>query len=580
MEQWRPDSGLFKKREEKPKEGHPFFVDRTRELALGDGPFVETPTIRDNTLTLLTYLTRSPKARVMINGEQGSGRYTLLRSIALASVQNTFPGLEKKKIIEIDGQSLIKETQQDKANRLPELLASMKDSFFYIDLSGLSDQELAFVSRLKWSVPLMVIGSPRAFKNKDLWVDQWDDVSIKPYTTGEVKQIIEGHYGYILQKNNLTGGNEKEIIDLLLTYAEGVTQKSQPGAGLELLRLTAAAIKLSGSDVLDANQVAQFMARQGHVSPDTLLKGENEKILDLEKAFSERIINQEEAKERILAALRRKAAALSEDKRPIGSFIFLGPTGVGKTETARVLAETLFGSQKNMIQIDMSEYQEPHSISRLIGSPPGYVGYDAGGHLTEAVRRDSFSVVLLDEFDKANSNVYDVLLQVLEDGRLTDGKGRTVDFRQTIIIMTSNFMSEYFYQGMKQGVDPDQVSREILENFKTSMRPELINRIDGIVVYKPLTKEDSRQVLDLMIENMVQRQLKSERDIDVEVTTELRQYLLDQGFDQKLGARPLKRMVEQLILDNVAAKIISGEVQNGDKLFLSLKGEEIVVTKA
>jgi len=258
----------------------------------------------------------------------------------------------------------------------------------------------------------------------------------------------------------------------------------------------------------------------------------------------------------------------------------LGPTGVGKTETARVLAETLFGSQKNMIQIDMSEYQEPHSISRLIGSPPGYVGYDAGGHLTEAVRRDSFSVVLLDEFDKANSNVYDVLLQVLEDGRLTDGKGRTVDFRQTIIIMTSNFMSEYFYQGMKQGVDPDQVSREILENFKTSMRPELINRIDGIVVYKPLTKEDSRQVLDLMIENMVQRQLKSERDIDVEVTTELRQYLLDQGFDQKLGARPLKRMVEQLILDNVAAKIISGEVQNGDKLFLSLKGEEIVVTKA
>src|SRR3989338_4386822 len=286
MEQWRPDSGLFKKRGEKPKEGHPFFVDRTRELALGDGPFFETPTFHDNTVTPLTYLTRSPKARVMINGEQGSGRYTLLRSIALASVQNTFPGLEKKKIIEIDGQSLIKETQQDKANRLPELLASMKDSFFYIDLSGLSDQELAFVSRLKWSVPLMVIGSPRAFKNKDLWVDQWDDVSIKPYTTGEVKQIIEGHYGYILQKNNLTGGNEKEIIDLLLTYAEGVTQKSQPGAGLELLRLTAAAIKLSGSDVLDANQVAQFMARQGHFSPDTLLKGENEKILDLEKAFS------------------------------------------------------------------------------------------------------------------------------------------------------------------------------------------------------------------------------------------------------------------------------------------------------
>jgi len=289
----------------------------------------------------------------------------------------------------------------------------------------------------------------------------------------------------------------------------------------------------------------------------------------MEERLRQRVVGQEDALARVSNAVRRSRAGLSDAKRPIGSFIFLGPTGVGKTELARALAEFLFDDEKLMVRIDMSEYMEKHSVSRLIGAPPGYVGYEEGGQLTEQVRRHPYSVVLFDEIEKANPDVFNVLLQILEDGRLTDGKGRTVDFRNTVLVMTSNVGSSAIFE--LSGSDRERARKEAMEALRAAFRPEFINRIDEIVIFNPLGKEQLERIVDLLLKNV--EALLAERNITLELTRAAKEVLLSEGYDPAYGARPLRRTIQRMIQDPLALQILEGKVLPGDHVLVGRDGK-------
>jgi len=275
----------------------------------------------------------------------------------------------------------------------------------------------------------------------------------------------------------------------------------------------------------------------------------------------------------VSAAIRRSRAGLQDPNRPVGSFIFLGPTGVGKTELARALAEFLFDDEQNMVRIDMSEYQERHTVSRLIGAPPGYVGYDEGGQLTEAVRRHPYSVVLFDEIEKAHPEVFNVLLQVLDDGRLTDGQGRVVDFRNTILIMTSNLGSQYILDVAEVN---EEVERRVREVLRQHFRPEFLNRVDEIVVFHALDRAQLRQIVDIQLARL--RGLLKDRQITIELTDKAKDIVVAEGYDPAFGARPLKRVIQHKIADPLATDILLGKVQSGDHLLVDAIGDKLTFT--
>ncbi len=291
-----------------------------------------------------------------------------------------------------------------------------------------------------------------------------------------------------------------------------------------------------------------------------LLEGEAQKLVTMETRLRQRVIGQDAALERVANSIRRNRAGLSDPNRPIGSFIFLGPTGVGKTELARALAEFLFDDERSMIRLDMSEYMEKHSVSRLIGAPPGYVGYEEGGQLTEQVRRHPYSVVLFDEIEKAHPDVFNVLLQILEDGRLTDGKGRTVDFRNAVLVMTSNVGSTALFE--LAGRDPELARKEALEALRQAFRPEFINRIDEIVLFNPLGQEQLDKIVDLELAKVLR--LLAERKVRIKLTSAARERLVRDGYDPAYGARPLRRTVQRLVQDPLAMRILDGSVLPGD----------------
>src|SRR5512142_66159 len=309
---------------------------------------------------------------------------------------------------------------------------------------------------------------------------------------------------------------------------------------------------------VDAEEIAAIVSRWTGIPVSRLMEGEMQKLIRMEERLHERVIGQDEALTAVSNAVRRARAGLQDPNRPIGSFIFLGPTGVGKTELARALAEFLFDDEHAMIRIDMSEYQEKHTVSRLIGAPPGYVGYEEGGQLTEAVRRRPYSVVLFDEIEKAHSEVFNVLLQLLDDGRLTDGQGRTVDFRNTVVIMTSNLGNQLWEGG--HSVTRDEITRVLQAHF----RPEFLNRIDEIVIFHPLTRAELAKIVGIQLRRV--RQLLEERGFHLEVTEAAREYLAEVGYDADFGARPLKRVIQREVQDPLALKILSGEVHEGDTL--------------
>ena len=330
--------------------------------------------------------------------------------------------------------------------------------------------------------------------------------------------------------------------------------------------------------VVDEEDIAGLVAQWTGIPVSRMMETETDKLVHMEERIHQRIVDQEEAVAAVSEAIKRGRAGLKDPKRPIGSFIFLGPTGVGKTELARALAEFLFDDEETMVRLDMSEYMEKHTVSRLIGSPPGYVGYEEGGQLTEAVRRRPYRVILFDEVEKAHPDVFNILLQLLEDGRLTDGHGRTVDFKNTVVVMTSNLGTEEFQrQGIgfsrKEEAEEQRMRSAIEGALKRTFRPELLNRIDDVVIFRPLTEEHLKSIVDLLI-NEVERRL-AERDIKLEVDEEAKAWLVQRGYDPVYGARPLRRAIQRYVENPISTKILQGEFKEGDTIAISLQEDNL-----
>jgi ATP-dependent Clp protease ATP-binding subunit ClpB len=334
---------------------------------------------------------------------------------------------------------------------------------------------------------------------------------------------------------------------------------------------------------VDVEDIADVVSKWTGIPVNKMMASEREKLLLLESVLEKRVVGQEDAVEAVSDAIRRSRAGVQDDKKPIGSFIFLGTTGVGKTELAKTLSEYLFNDENSMTRIDMSEYQEKHAVSRLVGAPPGYVGYEEGGQLTEAVRRKPYSVILLDEIEKAHPDVFNILLQVLDDGRLTDNKGRVVDFKNTIIIMTSNIGSHIIqdnFEGIEEGNKDEIESKTKLEVFdllKKSVRPEFLNRIDETIMFHPLTRANVTQITKIQLELLAKRLLKN--GLQISATSEAIEWLAQLGYDPQFGARPIKRVIQKKVMNELSKEILAGTIDSEQPIVIDSFENEIVFRK-
>ena len=355
------------------------------------------------------------------------------------------------------------------------------------------------------------------------------------------------------------------IIPQLKSKLEEAEKKAQTSGENTLLR-----------DKVNEEEIAKIISRWTQIPITKLMEGERHKLLRLEDILHKRVIGQNEAVSTVTDAILRSRAGIKDPRRPIGSFLFLGPTGVGKTELAKALAEALFDDEHNMIRIDMSEYMEKHSVARLIGAPPGYIGYEEGGQLTEAVRRKPYAVILFDEVEKAHPDVFNVLLQVLDDGRVTDSKGRTVDFKNTIIILTSNLGSQMILEGIEENGEISEEAQEAVNAMlKTHFRPEFLNRLDEIVLYKPLQKQEIVKIVSLLEKDLEKR--LEDKQLHVRLTERARDYVAEQGFDPIFGARPLRRFLQRKVETLIARTLIAQEIMPFSTFVVDYNGEELTV---
>jgi ATP-dependent Clp protease ATP-binding subunit ClpB len=433
--------------------------------------------------------------------------------------------------LEIERQALLKETDahsKERRKQIEKELAVLKE-----DSSG---------RKARWQAEKEAIGKIRKLKEQ---IEQLKAEEQKYERAGELAKVAEIRYGKI-------AAAERDLQQAQERFS--AVQKDAP-----MLK-----------EEVDEEDIAKLVSKWTGIPTGRLLEGEAQKLVHMEERLRQRVVGQDDALGRVSNAVRRSRAGLSDIKRPIGSFIFLGPTGVGKTELARALAEFLFDDEKLMIRIDMSEYMEKHTVSRLIGAPPGYVGYEEGGQLTEQVRRHPYSVILFDEIEKAHPDVFNVLLQILEDGRLTDGKGRTVDFRNTVLVMTSNVGSTAIFELSSK--DPERARKEAMEALRASFRPEFINRIDEIVIFNALGKDQLAKIVGLLL--MSVEKLLAERQITLELTTAAQELLLREGYDPAYGARPLRRTIQRLIQDPLALQILQGTVLPGDHVRVDRDGQK------
>jgi ATP-dependent Clp protease ATP-binding subunit ClpB len=433
--------------------------------------------------------------------------------------------------LEIERQALLKETDAHSVERRAQIekeLARLRE-----DSSG---------RKAQWQAEKDAIGKIRKLKEQ---IEQLKAEAERYERSGELAKVAEIRYGKVAQaERDLNAAQERF----------SAMQKDSP-----MLK-----------EEVDEEDIAKLVSKWTGIPVGRLLEGEAQKLVHMEERLRQRVVGQDDALTRVSNAVRRSRAGLSDTKRPIGSFIFLGPTGVGKTELARALAEFLFDDDKLMIRIDMSEYMEKHTVSRLIGAPPGYVGYEEGGQLTEQVRRHPYSVVLFDEIEKAHPDVFNVLLQILEDGRLTDGKGRTVDFRNTVLVMTSNVGSAAIFELSEK--DPELARKEAMEALRASFRPEFLNRIDEIVIFNPLGKEQLARIVGLLLKSV--ERLLAERQITLEITPTATELLLREGYDPAYGARPLRRTIQRLIQDPLAMQILEGKVLPGERVRVDRDGRK------
>ncbi|MGC0779300.1 MAG: AAA family ATPase, partial [Candidatus Acidiferrum sp.] len=431
--------------------------------------------------------------------------------------------------LEIERQALLKETDAHSVERRKQIEK---------ELAKLREDSSA--RKARWQAEKAEIAKIRKLKAQ---IDQLKAEEQRFERAGELAKVAEIRYGKIAQA-------ERELKEAQDRF--DAVQKNT-----RMLK-----------EEVDEEDIAKLVSKWTGIPVGRLLEGEAQKLVHMEERLRQRVVGQEDALSRVANAVRRSRAGLSDAKRPIGSFIFLGPTGVGKTELARALAEFLFDDEKLMIRIDMSEYMEKHSVSRLIGAPPGYVGYEEGGQLTEQVRRHPYSVILFDEIEKAHPDVFNVLLQILEDGRLTDGKGRTVDFRNTVLVMTSNVGSTAIFE--LSGKDPERARKQAMEALRAAFRPEFINRIDEIVIFNPLGKEQLERIVVLLLRNV--EKLLAERQITLDLTRPAIELLLHEGFDPAYGARPLRRTIQRLIQDPLAMQILEGAILPGDHVRVDRDG--------
>jgi len=410
-----------------------------------------------------------------------------------------------------------------------------------IELANLKEQSSQLKGR--WQVEKDTIKQINAVKEQ---VEAAKMEAEKAERVGDLNKAAELKYGRLIELNKQLDALNGKLSEL---HKDGALLKQE----------------------VTEEDIAEVVARWTRIPVTRMLESEKQKILHIADRLRERVVGQEEAVEAISLAVRRSRAGMSEENRPIGSFIFLGPTGVGKTELARALAEVLFDDENAMVRLDMSEYMEQFNVSRLIGAPPGYVGYDEGGQLTEAVRRRPYSVVLLDEIEKAHPEVFNILLQILEDGRLTDGKGHVVNFKNTMIIMTSNIAAEYIMQRFQNINDANRervyesARGEILQILKQKLRPEFLNRVDEIIMFRPLSKEQIHQIVSIQFERIVRKTMQRQ-GLDGKLTERAKDYLADKGYDPVFGARPLKRIMQKELVNEIATRILEGKLQKGDFL--------------
>jgi ATP-dependent Clp protease ATP-binding subunit ClpB len=441
--------------------------------------------------------------------------------------------------LQIEREGLKKETDVHSRERLAVIERAIGEN-----------QEKFSTMQAHWEAEKSAIGGLRAVKEK-IEAAKTDQVSAE--RRGDLNKAAEIKFGVLPSL-------EKEVAQQQARLAE--LQKHQ-----HFLK-----------EEVDAEDIAQVVAKWTGIPVTRLLEGEVQKLVHMEERLSQRVIGQGPALEAVSNAVRRARSGLQDPNRPIGSFIFLGPTGVGKTETAKALAEFLFDTDSAVIRIDMSEYMEKHSVARLLGAPPGYIGYDEGGQLTETVRRHPYSVVLFDEIEKAHPDVFNVLLQILDEGRLTDGQGRTVDFKNVVLILTSNIGSQTIQDAIVSKGELDAPSRKaVMDQLKQHFRPEFLNRVDEVVLFEPLKEADMAKVVDIQFARL--QKLATEKRLTLVLTPAAREFLAHEGYDPIYGARPLKRAIQKYLQDPLALKILSGEFIPGDTVTLDVMADIIKMTK-
>ncbi|WP_436639484.1 ATP-dependent chaperone ClpB [Microbaculum sp. FT89] len=437
--------------------------------------------------------------------------------------------------LKIEREALKKETDKASRDRLEKLEKDLADL-----------EEKASHLEARWKAEKDKLGSAADLKKQ---LDDARNELAQAQRSGEYQRAGELAYGVIPDL-------EKKVAEI---------EDTEEGGDVML------------EETVMPDHVGQVVSRWTGIPVDKMLEGERDKLLRMEEALAKRVVGQDEAVEAVSTAVRRARAGLQDPNRPIGSFMFLGPTGVGKTELTKALAEFLFDDETAMVRMDMSEFMEKHSVARLIGAPPGYVGYEEGGALTEAVRRRPYQVVLFDEIEKAHPDVFNVLLQVLDDGRLTDGQGRTVDFRNALIVMTSNLGSEYL-ANQPEGEDSDAVRDKVMDVVKASFRPEFLNRLDEIVLFHRLRRDQMGAIVDIQLVRL--RKLLAERKITLDLDEKARNWLADKGYDPAYGARPLKRVIQKAVQDPLAGKILAGEINDGEKVHVSEAEGELTFAPA
>jgi len=469
--------------------------------------------------------------------------------IQIDSLPTEIDQLERRATqLEIEKQALKKEDDPNSRERLANVDR---------ELAGIREKSNAL--KAKWKQEKDLIARSRQLKEK---IEQLKIEEQAEERKGNLQRVAEIRYGLLRQA-------EDELVKLNAEMdTPTLSQKAHKDGAPNSDKNIRPARMLK--EEVDEEDIAKIVSKWTGIPVSKMLEGEVNKLVTMEDRLRQRVVGQDVALERVSNAIRRSRAGLSDPKRPIGSFIFLGPTGVGKTELARALAEFLFDDEHALVRIDMSEYMERHAVSRLIGAPPGYVGYEEGGQLTEQVRRRPYSVILFDEIEKAHQDVFNILLQIMDDGRLTDGQGRVVDFKNTIIIMTSNIGSTYLQaENMRSADDFARATELVMQALHGHFKPEFLNRVDDIIVFSPLGKDQLVKIIDLRLEDL--RRLLAERKISIELTDAAKELLFTEGFDPNFGARPLKRAIQKLIQDPLALKILDGEVLHGDHVVADAK---------